>query len=450
MSRLQTQDKAVGMFPGLPEGWREERLHDVAKLRTSNVDKKSEDGEQAVRLCNYVDVYKNDKVTMALNFMEATATQVQVERFALVVGDVVITKDSETPDDIGVPALIAETAPDLVCGYHLTIVRPNPNDIVGAYLFYAIASRLSAYQFYLAANGVTRYGLTYQGTKNLRIALPSISEQRQIAAFLDWKTGQIDALIGKKKALLEKLKEKRLAVITQAVTRGLNPTAPLRDSGTPWLGMVPEHWKVRRLKFTAKEPLQYGANEAAELDDPEWPRYIRITDIKDDGTLHEDTFRSLPPEVAEPYLLEDGDLLLARSGATVGKTFQYLKTWGTAAYAGYLIRFRVEPTLLSARFAYYFLRSQVYWACINASLIQATIQNFSAEKYADIKIPLPPFEEQERIVIALETHKEQLDRLEGAASQAIDRLTEYRTALITAATTGKIDVRKVKVPKESA
>ena len=104
----------------------------MVELRTSNVDKKSEDGEKAVRLCNYVDVYKNDKITMSLDFMEATATEAQIERFALQVGDIVITKDSETPDDIGVPALITETAPDLVCGYHLAILRPNAEEITGS------------------------------------------------------------------------------------------------------------------------------------------------------------------------------------------------------------------------------------------------------------------------------------------------------------------------------
>ncbi len=213
------------------------------------MDKKSEEGETTVRLCNYVDVYKNDKVTMDLDFMEATATNAQIDRFGLHVGDVVITKDSETPDDIGVPALIAETAPDLVCGYHLTILRPNEREVHGGYLFYALESRLSAYQFYLAANGVTRFGLTYQGTKNLRIAIPSVEQQQQIAAFLDWKSGEIGALIARKQELLEKLNEKRVAVITQAATQGLNAAAPMRASGIPWLGDVPQHWEVRRLKF---------------------------------------------------------------------------------------------------------------------------------------------------------------------------------------------------------
>lgn len=179
----------MSLYTELPTGWREERIHDVADLRTSSVDKKSEDGESPVELCNYVDVYKNDKITLALDFMKATATDAQIERFSLRVGDVIITKDSETPDDIGVPAYVAEIKPNLVCGYHLTMIRPNKTLLDGAYLFYALESRLSAYQFYLAANGVTRYGLTAQGTKNVRISFPSLPEQKQIAAFLDWKTG---------------------------------------------------------------------------------------------------------------------------------------------------------------------------------------------------------------------------------------------------------------------
>lgn len=309
--------------------------------------------------------------------------------------------------------------------------------------------------YYIFDSGQPYLGLGKLGTQlnlntdtvgSIKIGLPPRDEQDAIAAFLDWKTGQIDALIAKKKELLEKLKEKRLAVITQAVTKGLNPAAPLRDSGIPWLGQVPEHWGVRRLKFTASEPLMYGANEAAELDDPEFPRYIRITDVKEDGTLHDDTFRSLPPDVAEPYLLKDGDILLARSGATVGKSFQYLGTWGRAAYAGYLIRLRVDTNVVNARFAYFFMQSDLYWACINSTLIQATIQNFSADKYDNINVPIPPLDEQMKIVDQIEKQKSEIDKQEAATAQAIVYLTEYRTALITAATTGKIDVRNVAIP----
>jgi len=111
-----------------------------------------------------------------------------------------------------------------------------------------------------------------------------------------------------------------------------------KDSGIEWLGKIPVHWEAKRFKFLVSEPLQYGANEAAELTDPDLPRYIRITDVKDDGALRDETFRSLPEDTAKEYLLKDGDILLARSGATVGKTFIYKASWGRAAYAGYLIR----------------------------------------------------------------------------------------------------------------
>lgn len=317
--------------------------------------------------------------------------------------------------------------------------------LVPAFLKYLLLSE----KFIDAVSGST-YGAkmpraNWESIGGFPILLPSRGEQQKIAEFLGWKTGQIDALIAKKKALMEKLKEKRLAFITQAVTKGLNPAAPMRDSGIPWLGFMPKHWGVRRLKFSASEPLKYGANEAAEMDDVDFPRYIRITDIKEDGTLHDDTFRSLPPEVAEPYLLEDGDILLARSGATVGKSFQYLETWGRAAYAGYLIRFRVDASVITARFAYFFTQSDFYWACINANLIQATIQNFSADKYANINMPIPPLEEQAVIVAEIEEQGAKLDKLEAVTAEAIERLTEYRAALITAATTGKIDVRNVVV-----
>lgn len=284
----------------------------------------------------------------------------------------------------------------------------------------------------------------------LQFLLPDIEEQQKIAAFLDYKTQQIDQLIEKKKALIEKLEEKRIAVITQAVTKGLDKNAKLKPSGVDWLGDVPEHWGLRRLKFLSNDSLQYGANEAAEMDDRDQPRFIRITDVKPDGTLHEETFRSIPEEIAEPFILSEGDILLARSGATVGKSFIYSEGWGTAAYAGYLIRFRVDLDVISADFAYQFFQTSTFWANINSTLIQSTIQNFSAEKYANILMPLPPKEDQEVILSYLAGVLTKLDGMTKKAGEAIEKLEEYRSAIITSAVTGKIDVREIEIPKEVA
>jgi type I restriction enzyme, S subunit len=141
-----------------------------------------------------------------------------------------------------------------------------------------------------------------------------------------------------------------------------------------------KNWINFRLKHLTKDGFLYGANEAALEDNPNYPRFIRITDIKNDGSLRPDTFKSLSPEIAEPYLLKDGDILLARSG-TVGKAFIYRKEWGEACFAGYLIRFRANTNLIVPQFLYYYTQSDLYWSQIYGGSIQVTIQNFNAEKY---------------------------------------------------------------------
>jgi restriction endonuclease S subunit len=277
--------------------------------------------------------------------------------------------------------------------------------------------------------------------KTLPIAFPDASQQRVIANFLDRKTALIDDVIAKKQKLIELLKEKRQALITQAVTKGLDPNAKLNKSGIEWLGDVPEAWEVKRLRFLSKGPFEYGANEEASDDNPEDPRYIRITDIREDGELHSDTFRSLPIDVAKPYLLQEGDLLFARSGATVGKTFRYKDSWGQCCYAGYLIRMRSDTRKVDSKFLHYYTLSDAYMQWKDSVFWQATIQNISAEKYKNFIIALPTLKEQSLIVAFLAGQTTKTDDVIGKVTVQIDKLKEYRQALITSAVTGKIDVR---------
>ncbi len=171
--------------------------------------------------------------------------------------------------------------------------------------------------------------------KDFKIVFPSsIEEQFAIASFLDHKTSQIDHLIAKKEQFIKLLEEERIAVINQAVTKGLDPNVPMKDSGVEWLGEIPVHWEVRKLKHIVKTPLKYGANESAEDENLDDPRYIRITDFGKDGKLKNNTFKSLPYAKAEGFLLVEGDVLFARSGATVGKTFLFKGFEGIACFAG--------------------------------------------------------------------------------------------------------------------
>lgn len=271
---------------------------------------------------------------------------------------------------------------------------------------------------------------------------PPLATQRAIADFLDRKTAAFDALIEKKERLLTLLAEKRAALIHQAVTKGLDPNVLMKDSGIPWIGEIPAHWEVKRLKFLRRGPLSYGANEAADRNEPDDPRYIRITDLNADGTLRSHTFRSLPMCIARPYLLREGDILLARSGATVGKAVRYRNSWGECCYAGYLIKLSLDVTLARPDFIEWYTQSPCYWSQLEQSFIQATIQNVSAERYGEFVVPVPPIDEQAALVRWLSETALTSARVASMTVRSIAKLREYRQALITAAVTGQLDIEE--------
>jgi type I restriction enzyme S subunit len=435
------KDSGVEWIGKLPDGWVIQKLKYISCVNLSNVDKKSQDGQPQVRLCNYTDVYYNEFITSDLNFMEATATPEQIEKFALKKGDVLITKDSEEWDDIAVSAYVAADYKDVLCGYHLAHIRPYKELLDGRFLFRSFHAYPLCEHFKVSANGITRYGIGKYDIENALFFLPT-PEQQAIAEFLDKKTALIDRLIEKKKRQIELLKEQRQAVINQAVTKGLDPTVEMKDSGIEWLGKIPKHWEVKRLRFVLNEKLKYGANESGDIDDPSFARYIRITDFDDDGSLRDDTFRSLPDEQAQDYLLNSGDILFARSGATVGKTFQFKNYSGRACFAGYLIKASPNPNQLLSDFLYFYTKSNAYENWKDSIFNQATIQNIGADKYQNLPIAVPSLDEQEEIIAFVHKEQELITTSISKAEKQIELLQEYRTALISEAVTGKIDVRE--------
>ena len=183
-------------------------LADVADVTISNVDKKTKPDEHPVRLCNYTDVYYNQLIRSNMDFMTATATEREIARCSLFECDVVITKDSEKDDDIGVPAYVTEDIDDLVCGYHLVILRPKPDKIDGKYLFYSLGAREAEHQFHARANGVTRFGLRKADIGTVSVPLPPLPQQRRIAHIL----GALDDKIELNRRMNETLEEMARAI----------------------------------------------------------------------------------------------------------------------------------------------------------------------------------------------------------------------------------------------
>ena len=214
---MSMKDSGVDWLGEIPEHWEVKRLKSFATVQLSNVDKKSAEGQDAVQLCNYTDVYYNEHIGSDVEFMVATATKEQIRRFSLTTSDVLITKDSEEWTDIAVPAVVTQDLSGVLCGYHLAHIRPG-GGCDGAFLSRAFAAIGPRDQYQVSANGITRYGLTGDSIRASVLALPPLAEQRVIAAFLDRETAKGDELITKVQEAIERLKELRAALISAAVT----------------------------------------------------------------------------------------------------------------------------------------------------------------------------------------------------------------------------------------
>jgi len=295
--------------------------------------------------------------------------------------------------------------------------------------------------------------ITVAEVKENPLIIPPPPEQTAIASFLDKKTAKIDGLIEKDKKLIELLKEKRTALINHAVTKGLpaplarqtglDPNVKLKDSGVEWIAKIPEGWKVRELKHCCNIKAQYGAGCKPESNPRKLDyRYVRITDINSLGRLREDSFVYLSKENSSGYILKKGDILFARSGATVGKSYYYLSEDGKCAYAGYLIRYLTNEKIMNSKYLFYYSLSSSYKDWIKLILIQSTIENVSAEKYDNLLITTPPTLEQLQIVQYLDKATAKIDKTIKFIEKNIALLQEYKKSLIHHVVTGKVDVRE--------
>ena len=440
------KDSGVEWLGEIPAHWDVKRLKTTASVQLSNVDKHSEEGQVPVKLCNYVDVYYNDLITAELKFMKATATPDQVQRFPLRVGDVLITKDSESWTDIAVPAVVGEDLSDVLCGYHLAHIKPGP-DLDGRFLarqFSAIGTRD---QFHVAANGITRFGLGGDAIRTGLFPIAPIEEQHAIADFLDRETAKIDALVARKERLIELLQEKRTALITRAVTRGLDPNVPMKDSGVEWLGEIPAHWEAKRTKFAAT--LRSGHTPSRQ--NPEYWRgctipWFGLADVWQIRDGQVEYVHATAEKISElglansaARLLPTGTVILSRT-ASVG--FSAILGVDMATTQDF-VNWVCGPSLRSEYLLYVFRAMGPEFRRLTMG---STHQTIYMPAVGCFSTPVPPVPEQDQIIAFIRKETSAIDALISKVRQAIDHLREFRTALISAAVTGKIDVREA-VPR---
>lgn len=429
---------AADLIVALPDGWSRVPLKAACDFAVSNVDKHSFDDELPVRLCNYTDVYKNDRVSPELDLMAATATPQEIERFHLEIGDVVITKDSESWDDIGVPAYVTGTADDFVCGYHLAFIRPRKEIIDGRFLFRCIQSRPVALQLELEATGVTRYGLPKDAIGLAVLPLPPLPMQTLIANYLDRETARIDGLIAEKGRMLSLLEEKRAALISRVVTRGLGSDVPMKPSGQEWLGEIPAHWEVPRAKGLFREVDNRSENGEETLLSLRMGKGLVPHNDVSDKILE-------ASDITGFKKVEPGQMVINRMRAASG-----------------LIAVASQSGLVSPDYAIFDvvdekLCIEYFLELFKTTLLQAVFRSASkglgtgeqgflrlyTESFLSLHFPYPPIDEQLAIVTFIERERTEMIAMENLLRRSIELASERRAALITAAVTGQISLEEM-------
>lgn len=415
-----------------------QRLNFLVDIQNSNVDKKSKESERKVRLANYVDVYYNDILTDDLEYMNSTASESDIQKCQLFGGEVIITKDSESPDDIGIAAYVDANPDNLVCGYHLTILKPKPKQTDGKFLFYCFNSQKTKDQLAVAANGVTRYGLSQNAIKNLSLPTFDLPTQRAIARYLEERTTRIDALITAKERLLDLLAERRAALITRAVTRGLDENVELKPSGVDWLGDIPVGWEVKRLRFLVATNPSKG--EITLSDDTE-VSFFAMEDIGDDGSLNHGTTRMITDVSSGYTYFKEGDLSVAKitpcfengKGAIMTNLIEGIGFGTTELHI-----LRPNEKIL-IEYLSLIVNSTAFRKIGESTMYGAGGQKRISDQFIkDFKIGVPKVSKQEEILTLLRDKLKKMFDLQFNTDISISHLKEYRAALITAAVNGEI------------
>ncbi|QTO18689.1 restriction endonuclease subunit S [Burkholderia seminalis] len=333
----------------------------------------------------------------------------------------------------------------------------QPTKVESHFLAYLLRTYDLTKVFYSMGGGL-RQSMKFTDMKRMPMVIPSHEEQAGIADFLDRETGKIDALIAEQNKLLTLLAEKRQATISHAVTRGLNPDAPMKDSGVAWLGEVPEHWgnskKLLDLAHGDRHSFVNGPFGSDLLTSElvgEGVPVIYIRDIKLSGYLRVSEW-CVTPEKAEQLKFCNvipGDVLVAKVGDPPGLATVYPQGEVNGIVTQDVIRLRVDPVKASAEYVRWLLNSKYGQTQIDHISVESTRTRVGLGEYKQLRFFVPPLHEQTAIADFLEAETTKLDALKAEAERVIDLLKERRGALIAAAVTGKIDVRNA-VPQELA
>ena len=436
------KDSGVEWLGEVPEHWKEKPLKAVASINDETLPETlSPDYEIEYVDISSVSLTNGIEKSETMAFVDAPSRARRLARD----GDVLV---STVRTYLKAIAPVVRPPTNLVASTGFAVVRPQ-NGLRPGYLKYALQEEHFIQQIISRSTGVSYPAINASEVARIPACLPGVVEQDSIATFLDNETTKIDALIAEQQRLIELLQEKRQAVISHAVTKGLNPTAPMKDSGVEWLGEVPEHWKAAPIKHHWL--VTDCKHVTAEFTEDGYPlvsirevqgRWISLETAK---RTTEDFYQLLTEGNRKP---EPGDLVFSRN-ATVGEVAEVPESIESFALGQDVVLLKRQYKSLSSSYAWYLLRSTAVINQLECAMIGSTFRRINVEQIKALTIPIPPPEEQALIATHLESIGGTWAEQANDAHACVSLLQERRSALISAAVTGQIDVRGL-VPEVAA
>lgn len=427
----------------IPEGWSVTQLGRIGKFSASGIDKKVNEKEVPVKIINYTDIYRNKTMIIdsTIDFMEVTCSLDKRESHLVEVGDIIFTPSSETIEEIGRSSVVYETVENLSFSYHVLKYHPLI-EMNLSFKKYLCNNHFLYNYFSSKAVGTIRKTLNRQDFKLAPVLIPTIKEQQKIADFLDEKTSQIDSIIENTKQSIIEFKKYKQALITETVTKGLNPDVKMKASGIKWIGEIPEDWEITKFKYeiytrgrlgwkglTADEYVNEGKIflatpniKGSEID------FTNVNYITDERYQES-------PEI----MLSEGDVLLTKDGSTLG-TVNVIRFLPKEATVNSSIAVLTPSENLHSLYLYNYIKSSYIQNLINRKKDGMGVPHLFQKDIREFNLLLPEIQEQQQIANYLDEKCTHIDSLIADKEQLIREFEDYKKALIFEYVTGKKEV----------
>jgi type I restriction enzyme S subunit len=427
--------------------WKKVTLEEITELRVSNVDKKIYTDKKLVKLCNYMDVYRNRYITSKIPYSIGSANTSEINAFGLEKGDIIITKDSETPEDIGVASVVTESIENLVCGYHLAILKPNSVEVSSDFLMHLLHLPKVQQQFYRVASGSTRYGLTKGAIESLKLKIPEEKpQQTKIARILT----TLDNVIEKTEAAIAKYEAIKQGMMHDLFTRGIGADGQLRPSYEEApelykesdLGWIPKEWEVSNIIEVSENGFKNGYFKKPELVG-RGLKLINVTDIYQSFGIDTDHKKVERVQVSDSdylkYKAKKGDLFFTRSSLVlsgIAKCNILREEKERTVFECHVMMLRPNSEVIDSDYLALYCLTSLARNLFMSYAKQVAMTTISQDDMSCLPVLLPSKKEQ----VLISQRIVQIQDLITKESNTLNKQTQLKQGLMQDLLTGKVQV----------